>query len=54
MEEKKEKPKINYQAFNHNGTFFAVGTDQGFQIYKTDPIEQRVNFSKYNSLFLSQ
>ena len=38
------KPKsINYIGFNYDSSFFSVGTDIGFQIYQTNPLNLIIN-----------
>ena len=33
------KEKINYISFNQEQDFFSVGTNKGFKIFKTNPLE---------------
>jgi len=40
--------KILYTSFNQNGTFFSVGTESGFRIYKSNPLELKIEQSINN------
>ena len=42
---------ILYQSFNQDLSYFLIGKEDGFTIYKTDPFKDG-NISKYNKYFL--
>jgi len=48
--DKKDKEKITkkilYTSFNQSGIFFSIGTENGFQIYKSNPLQLKVDKSK--------
>jgi len=39
--------KILYTSFNNNNSLFAIGTETGFQIYKSSPFELKIDKGRF-------
>lgn len=42
-----EKPKILYNSFNKDLSYFLIGTKEGCTIYQTDPLKKGFDLSKF-------